>query len=318
MRWTISCTRISRRRGTPRRGRSHRHSRTCSRGCRRRVRGASPPQRLPDTSLPPPFRRATRSSGAHGPRPRRSWSDPSTAPHVPAMTHFARALGAARTGALDAARADVVKLGRTARALVKNNDALLGRAGGHPADGGERLDCSCAPGNAVEAERLLRTAADREDATEKSAVTPGPLAPARESLGDLLHRAEAAGRSAADVREESRKGTEPSEERLRRRPRRRSLGRSRPRLMPTSHSWRRSARGPTRPTGRSSGRRCCSCRRSREAGATGKIQGSAICDQEPAVGAACCGAGTSVPADRCAMSIVHRAFDAGHLRPTPN
>ena len=32
----------------------------------------------------------------------------------------------------------------------------------------------------------LRAAADREDATEKSAVTPGPLMPARESLGDLL------------------------------------------------------------------------------------------------------------------------------------
>ena len=43
-----------------------------------------------------------------------------------------------------------------------------------------------AAGNAAEAERLLRAAADREDATEKSAVTPGPLAPARESLGDLL------------------------------------------------------------------------------------------------------------------------------------
>ena len=32
----------------------------------------------------------------------------------------------------------------------------------------------------------MRTAADREDATEKSVVTPGPLAPARELLGDML------------------------------------------------------------------------------------------------------------------------------------
>ena len=32
----------------------------------------------------------------------------------------------------------------------------------------------------------MREAADREDATEKSAVTPGPLAPARELLGDML------------------------------------------------------------------------------------------------------------------------------------
>jgi hypothetical protein len=32
----------------------------------------------------------------------------------------------------------------------------------------------------------MREAARREDATEKSAVTPGPLAPARELLGDML------------------------------------------------------------------------------------------------------------------------------------
>ena len=32
----------------------------------------------------------------------------------------------------------------------------------------------------------MRQAAEREDATEKSAVTPGPLAPARELLGDML------------------------------------------------------------------------------------------------------------------------------------
>jgi hypothetical protein len=32
----------------------------------------------------------------------------------------------------------------------------------------------------------MHEAAEREDATEKSAVSPGPLAPARELLGDLL------------------------------------------------------------------------------------------------------------------------------------
>jgi tetratricopeptide (TPR) repeat protein len=32
----------------------------------------------------------------------------------------------------------------------------------------------------------MTEAANREDATEKSAVTPGPLAPARELLGDML------------------------------------------------------------------------------------------------------------------------------------
>ena len=33
---------------------------------------------------------------------------------------------------------------------------------------------------------LMREAATREDATEKASVTPGPLAPARELLGDML------------------------------------------------------------------------------------------------------------------------------------
>lgn len=33
---------------------------------------------------------------------------------------------------------------------------------------------------------MLRTAADEEDSIEKLPVTPGPIIPAREQLGDLL------------------------------------------------------------------------------------------------------------------------------------
>ena len=43
-----------------------------------------------------------------------------------------------------------------------------------------------AEGRPDEALRLLREAADREDATEKHPVTPGPIIPAREQLGELL------------------------------------------------------------------------------------------------------------------------------------
>ena len=43
-----------------------------------------------------------------------------------------------------------------------------------------------AEGQPTEALTLMREAADREDATEKSAVTPGPIKPARELLGDML------------------------------------------------------------------------------------------------------------------------------------
>jgi thioredoxin-like negative regulator of GroEL len=43
-----------------------------------------------------------------------------------------------------------------------------------------------AEGKKVESLQRMRSAAELEDATEKSAVTPGPLAPARELLGDML------------------------------------------------------------------------------------------------------------------------------------
>ena len=43
-----------------------------------------------------------------------------------------------------------------------------------------------AEGRSSEALAELRAAADAEDKTEKAALTPGPLAPAREQLGDML------------------------------------------------------------------------------------------------------------------------------------
>jgi hypothetical protein len=43
-----------------------------------------------------------------------------------------------------------------------------------------------AEGRSEQALALMREAATREDATEKAAVTPGPLAPARELLGEML------------------------------------------------------------------------------------------------------------------------------------
>jgi Tfp pilus assembly protein PilF len=40
---------------------------------------------------------------------------------------------------------------------------------------------------------MLRKAADREDATDKAAITPGPLKPARELLGEMLLEQKQAG-----------------------------------------------------------------------------------------------------------------------------
>jgi tetratricopeptide (TPR) repeat protein len=43
-----------------------------------------------------------------------------------------------------------------------------------------------AEGKRQEALAVMRSAAEREDATEKHPVTPGPLVPARELLGEML------------------------------------------------------------------------------------------------------------------------------------
>jgi hypothetical protein len=106
-------------------------------------------------------------------------------PYTEAMTYFARALGASRTGDLARAKAGIDSLAAIQQRLVAKNEAYWAEqvAIQHLAarawlDLAERRD--------VDALTRMREAAAREDATEKAAVTPGPLAPARELLGDML------------------------------------------------------------------------------------------------------------------------------------
>ena len=110
---------------------------------------------------------------------------PSPLAHVQAVTHFARALGAARTGQLDAAKADIAKL---AEMRDKRREA---RDGYWPEiiDIQRQIAVSWvldAEGKHDEALKALAAAADAEDKTEKHPVTPGPLAPARELYGTML------------------------------------------------------------------------------------------------------------------------------------
>jgi len=101
------------------------------------------------------------------------------------MTHFARALGSAHLGRRAEARAAV-------DSLASIHARLLARGESYWAEqvAIERLGAQAwlelATGRRADALALMREAAAREDATEKSAVTPGPLAPARELLGDML------------------------------------------------------------------------------------------------------------------------------------
>ena len=110
---------------------------------------------------------------------------PSRFAYVDAITHFARALGAARSGNLDGARADIAKLAELREKLRQAKDEYWS----------EQVDIQWqvatawllnAEGKHVDALRAMSAAADAEDKTEKSIVTPGPLAPARELYGAML------------------------------------------------------------------------------------------------------------------------------------
>ncbi len=105
--------------------------------------------------------------------------------YADAPTHFARALGLARTGQAAAARKEVDRLDALRARLAAEKDTYW--AG--QLDIQEKVATAWiahAEGHTEEALDLMRQAADAEDATEKSAVTPGPLAPARELLGEML------------------------------------------------------------------------------------------------------------------------------------
>jgi hypothetical protein len=110
---------------------------------------------------------------------------PSRFPYTEAVTHFARALGASHTGALDAARAAIADLNTLNESLTKAGEAYWAEQVAIQRDGATAF-VLLAEGKATEAVAAMQAVAAREDATEKSAVMPGPLAPARELLGDML------------------------------------------------------------------------------------------------------------------------------------
>ncbi|HMI50534.1 MAG TPA: hypothetical protein VK525_03415 [Candidatus Saccharimonadales bacterium] len=106
-------------------------------------------------------------------------------PYTEAMTHFARGLAAARLGDVAAAR-------RAREALAKIHEQLLQSTEGYWAGQVEvqrravAAWTALAEGNTDGALREMKSAAELEDGSEKSAVTPGPLAPSRELLGEML------------------------------------------------------------------------------------------------------------------------------------
>ena len=110
---------------------------------------------------------------------------PSAFPFTDATAYFARALGAAHTGALGKAYESVDALQRLHDRLVSANEAYWAEQVDIEREGSAAF-LALAEGRSAEALTLMRSAARREDATEKSAITPGPIAPARELLGEML------------------------------------------------------------------------------------------------------------------------------------
>lgn len=103
-----------------------------------------------------------------------------------AHLHFARAIGAARSGKPTQARAEVAKLRVIEQAMAIpagtydwKTQVSIGRQVAE-------AWTMHAEGDRPEAERIMRAAADLDDATEKHPVTPGAILPAREQLGDML------------------------------------------------------------------------------------------------------------------------------------
>ncbi|HMA07023.1 MAG TPA: hypothetical protein VKP68_04145, partial [Ramlibacter sp.] len=123
---------------------------------------------------------------------RGAWKDaaqlqpqPTRFPFTAAITHFARALGAARSGDVATAQASVDELAHIVETMKAAKDAYwtvevevqrLGAAAW----------TAWAAGRHEVALDLMRAAADLEDKSEKNAVSPGRLVPAHELFGDML------------------------------------------------------------------------------------------------------------------------------------
>ena len=106
-------------------------------------------------------------------------------PWAEAITHFARAIGHARSGDAAHARAEVEKLAEIQKTLVGVKDNYDWATQVEIQRRAAEAWLAKAEGSS-EALQLMRSAADLEDSTDKHPVTPGAVLPAREMLGDLL------------------------------------------------------------------------------------------------------------------------------------
>ncbi len=107
-------------------------------------------------------------------------------PWAVAQVHFARAIGAARSGQLGLARQEIEELAAIERSMVV-------AAGDYDWRKQVSIERQMAEGWLAQAERrseeavrLMSAVADLDDSTEKHPVTPGSILPAREQYAELL------------------------------------------------------------------------------------------------------------------------------------
>jgi hypothetical protein len=123
---------------------------------------------------------------------RRKWNDatrlqvlPASVPNVAAIVYWARAVANARAGRPRTTDGDIAKIETCRQQLLADGNTywatqtdILGKEARS-----WRLEAN---GDVEQATWLLRQAADEEAALEKLPVTPGPIVPAREQLGEML------------------------------------------------------------------------------------------------------------------------------------
>jgi tetratricopeptide (TPR) repeat protein len=123
---------------------------------------------------------------------RRAWDEAAaippklgSPPQVLAITYWCHAMGLARSGKPDATALELEELSQSLREVREKNDDYW------PSQVEILIDeakawIAHARGRREESVSLLLAAAEKEESLEKRPITPGPIIPAREQLGDLL------------------------------------------------------------------------------------------------------------------------------------
>lgn len=122
----------------------------------------------------------------------RNWADaaqlhplPGSTPQVAALAWWARALGKLRAPTPASADADIRELAACRDALDAAHDAYWTAQVDALLKSAQAWRLAAA-GDSAAAVAAMTAAADEEDALEKLPLTPGPIVPAREQLGELL------------------------------------------------------------------------------------------------------------------------------------